>query len=122
MTAKSFGPYSPIRGAGDAYYVSGQVGINPETKTASSDVSEQTRQVLENMRAVLQTEGLGMNHVVKCGIFVTDIGDFAKVSAVYETFFEAPRPARSTVGVNELPRVAGDTPILIEIDAVAHRG
>lgn len=122
MTAQSFGPYSPIRKAGDAYYVSGQVGVNPETKTASSDVSEQTRRVLENMRAVLQTEGLSMNDVVKCGIFVTDIGDFAKVNAVYETFFEAPRPARSTVCVNELPRVAGNTPILIEIDAVAYRG
>lgn len=121
MNAQTFGPYSPIRKAGSTYYISGQVGIDPKTKAAENDISAQTRQVMENMRAVLASENLTMNDVVRCGIFVTDMGDFAKVNAVYETFFDAPRPARSTVCVRELPRVAGDTPVLVEIDAVAYK-
>lgn len=119
---QTFGPYSPIRQAGNVYYVSGQVGIDPQTKTAPQTIQEQTKQVLENMKAVLTTAGLTMQDIVKTTIYVTDMGNFAAVNDVYVTYFDQPRPARGTVGVAELPRVGGDTPILVEIEAVAMKG
>lgn len=120
--SQTFGPYSPIRQAGNVYYVSGQVGIDPQTKAAPQTVQEQTKQVLENMKAVLTTAGLTMQDIVKTTIYVTDMGNFAAVNDVYVTYFDQPRPARGTVGVAELPRVGGDTPILVEIEAVAMKG
>lgn len=117
----TFGPYTPIRRVGETYYVSGQVGVNPENKVCPKDISAQTDRVLLNLENVLATEGLSLDDVVKTTIYVTDMGDFAKVNEIYELRFSAPRPARSTVCVKELPRVAGDTPILIEIDAVAFK-
>lgn len=118
--AQTFGPYSPINRAEGFYFVSGQVGVDPQTKLAAATVAEQTGQVLENIAAVLATEGLGLKNVVKTTIFLTDVGDFAAVNEVYAKYFaEPPKPARSTVGVRELPRVGGDTPILVEIEAIA---
>jgi 2-iminobutanoate/2-iminopropanoate deaminase len=98
------------------------VGIDPQTKAAPQTVQEQTKQVLENMKAVLTTAGLTMQDIVKTTIYVTDMGNFAAVNDVYVTYFDQPRPARGTVGVAELPRVGGDTPILVEIEAVAMKG
>ena len=119
--AQTFGPYSPIRQADDVYFVSGQVGVDPATKQAAESVAEQTKQVLENMRSLLEAKGLSMQDVVKTTIFVTDMGDFAAVNEVYVTYFAEPRPARATVAVAELPRVAGDVPIKVEIEAIATR-
>jgi 2-iminobutanoate/2-iminopropanoate deaminase len=118
-TTQTFGPYSPVRRVGDMYFVSGQVGVNPDTKSAPESVEDKTRQVLNNMRTLLEAEGLTMQDVVKTTIYVTDMGDFAKVNEAYVTYFEEPRPARATVGVAELPRVGGDTPIKVEIEAIA---
>lgn len=117
--SESYGPYTPIRQVGNLYFISGQVGIDPETKTASGIITEQTKQVLQNLQAVLATEGLGLKDVVKTTVFLTDMGNFKTVNEVYEQYFTVPRPARSAVAVAELPRVAGTTRILIEIEAVA---
>jgi len=71
-----YGPYSPVRRAGNYYYVSGQVGVDPATKQAATDVSDQARQALENLRAVLAEDGLGLADVAKTTVFLTDMADF----------------------------------------------
>lgn len=114
----TFGPYSPIRQAGDFYFISGQVGVDPATKSTAEDVAEQTRQALTNLKAVLTSAGLSLQDVVKTTLFVTDMSDFGRVNDVYVEFFNEPRPARSTVGVKELPDIA-DKPIKFEIEAIA---
>jgi 2-iminobutanoate/2-iminopropanoate deaminase len=119
---KTFGPYTPVRQAGDLYFVSGQVGVDPTTGEAALDVAAQTRQVLDNLAHVLQTAGLGMDDVVKTTIYVTDMADFAAINAVYMTYFAEPRPARATVGVAALPNVAKNTPLKVEIEAIARQG
>lgn len=118
---KTFGPYTPLRWAGNTAFISGQIGVDPESKTAPNDVREQTHMALRNMRQVLADSQLTLNQIVKTTIYVTDMGDFAAVNEVYQTYFDEPRPARSTVAVKELPRVAGNQPILVEIDALAYR-
>lgn len=121
MSTQTFGPYTPVRSAGTTYYTSGQVGVDPTTKQAPPDIAAQTEQVLKNLAAVLAEQGLGMEHVVKTTIYITHMEDFAALNAVYEQHFPAPRPARSTVGVSDLPHVGGDTAILVEIEAVAYK-
>jgi 2-iminobutanoate/2-iminopropanoate deaminase len=121
MSEPTFGPYSPVRQAGNLYFVSGQVGVTA-AKTASQDVAVQTKQALNNMQALLEIRGLGMADVMKTTIFLANMDDFDKVNTVYEEFFDAPRPARSTVGVTALPKIAGDTKLLVEIEAVAYNG
>lgn len=116
---QTFGPYSPVRQAGNLYFVSGQVGVDPATKQAADDVRQQASQALENLRNTLADANLTPDDVVKTTIFLVNMDDFAAVNEVYQEFFAAPRPARSTVGVAELPRVAGDTPIKVEIEAIA---
>ncbi len=116
-----FGPYSPVKQAGNLYFVSGQVGVHPVTKTAPSDIRAQTRQVLDNLAAVLKTANLDLSHVVKTTLFLNNIDDFAAVNEIYVTYFPEPRPARSCVAIASLPRVAGDTELLIEIEAIAHK-
>lgn len=119
--SQTYGPYTPVRRAGNFYYISGQVGINPATKSASGDVSEQAHQVLGNMQAAIAEHSLTMDHIIKTTIFLTDINDFAAVNSVYETFFSAPRPARSTIQIAALPKLAGDTSLVVEIEAVAYK-
>jgi 2-iminobutanoate/2-iminopropanoate deaminase len=121
FTMTTYGPYTPVRPAGNLLFVSGQVGVNTTTKTAAPDVSEQTKQVFRNMAAVLETNGASLRDVVKTTVFLTNMDDFAAMNAVYEQLFEVPRPARSTVCVRELPRVGGDTALLVEIEAVAYK-
>lgn len=115
----TFGPYTPVRQAGDLYFVSGQVGVDPATKTASEDIAEQTQQALKNLKSMIEGAGLTLDHIVKTTIYLVDMADFAVVNDVYVNYFNEPRPARSTVGVRELPRVSGETPIKIEIEAIA---
>src|SRR5690606_6293452 len=118
---QTYGPYTPVRQAGNLYFISGQVGIDATTKTASADVAEQAAQVLTNMKNVLAEQGLTMDDIVKTTIFLIDINDFAAVNSVYEGFFAAPRPARSTFQIAALPNLAGDTPLMVEIEAVAYK-
>lgn len=118
----TFGPYSPITHAGDLYFVAGQVGVHPETKIAPEDIGNQTERAILNLENVLKDVGLELSDVVKTTVFLTNMDDFAAMNDVYETRFSVPRPARSAVGVKELPRVGGDSKILIEVEAVAVKG
>lgn len=110
----AIGPYSQAVQHGDTIYVSGQIPLNPESKTMEEDVSKQTEQSMQNIKAILQEAGSSMNNIIRCTIFVTDLGDFAAVNDVYASFFEEDYPARATVQVAALPLGAK-----VEIDAIA---
>ncbi|PNW71869.1 hypothetical protein CHLRE_16g669650v5 [Chlamydomonas reinhardtii] len=113
----ALGPYSQAIKAGNTVYVSGQIGIVPGTKDfAAPDVEGQTHQVLKNMGAILKAAGADYKDVVKTTILLADIADFAKVNAVYATYFDPAQapPARATFAVKDLPLAAR-----VEIDAVA---
>ncbi len=118
MTA--YGPYSPVRKAGDYYFISGQVGINPATKQAASSVKAQTRQVLANLDVLLISQGLSRADVIKTTVFLKNMQDFAVCNELYTDFFPEPRPARSCVEVSSLPAITA-TPLLIELEAVAYK-
>ena len=112
------GPYSPAVRAGDFVYVSGQVPVDPATNQAVvGDIKTETRQVLNNIRRILEGCGASMADVVRCGVFLTDIKDFAAMNEVYTEFFGEIKPARTTVSVPALP-LAGAK---VEIDAVAYQ-
>jgi 2-iminobutanoate/2-iminopropanoate deaminase len=114
---KAIGPYSQAVEArgGRTVWLSGQIPLDPATgELVTGDVAAQTARVMENLRAVLAAAGAGFEHVVRCTIFLADLGDFAKVNEVYGRFFPADPPARATVQVAALPRGAR-----VEIDAVA---
>ncbi len=119
--SSTFGPYSTVKRGGDTFYISGQVGVNFETKTVSSSLTGQVKQALDNLGAALKSVGLGYDDVVKTTLYLTNIDAFSEVNDVYVSYFNEPRPARTTVGVTDLPHVAGDTKLLFEIDAVAIR-
>ena len=109
------GPYSQAIKCGDFIFLSGQIPLDPETGLlVESDIKKQTTRVLENIKAVMESEELSLNSIVKTTIFLTDITLFSEVNAVYAEYFQKPYPARSTVQVAALPRGA-----LIEIEAVA---
>jgi 2-iminobutanoate/2-iminopropanoate deaminase len=112
---KAIGPYSQAIQAGNFLFLSGQIPLDPKTgELVKGDIGQQTQQVLENMKGVLESQKLGMEDVVKVTIFLKDIGNFNRVNEVYATYFPPPAPARSTVGVAKLPRDAD-----IEIEAIA---
>ena len=111
----AIGPYSQAVRVGDLIYSAGQVALVPETgKLMEGDIETQTRQVMENLAAVLQAAGSSLTQVVKTTIFITDISDFAKVNQAYGSFFQNDPPARSTVQVAALPLGAN-----VEIEVVA---
>ena len=114
---KVLGPYSRAAWAGDILYLSGQLGQDPATgKMVEGGVAAETEQLLKGVSAVLSAAGLSMGDVVKANVFLTDMNDFAAMNKVYETFFEAPYPARSTIGVAALP---GGAHVEIEFLATA---
>jgi 2-iminobutanoate/2-iminopropanoate deaminase len=119
--AATYGPYSPVRQAGNLLFVSGQIGVDAKTKTAPEDAAKQTAQALANLQTVLESADAHLKDIVKVTIFLTDMGNFTAVNEVYEQWFDVPRPARSAVAVRELPRVAGDTGLLVEIEATAYK-
>lgn len=116
----SFGPYSPIYQAGEFYFISGHVGINPDTGRVQETTAEQTAQIFTNLQRTLHQHQLDFQNIVKTTIFLTDMADFTIVNEVYTTYFNDPRPARSTVGVAELPRI-GHIPLKVEIEAIARK-
>ena len=118
---KTYGPYSPIKRAGNTFYVSGQIGINPDDSSIKEDIVGQAEQALINLQSTLHIEGLSLDNVAKTTIYVTDMGTFSEVNKVYEQYFKAPRPARATIAVAELPRLGGTIPVLIEIEAIAYK-
>jgi 2-iminobutanoate/2-iminopropanoate deaminase len=100
------GPYNQAVLIGNTLYTSGQIALNPETMELVTDTIEsETRQVMENMKAVLQTAGMTFENVVKTSIFITDMNDFASINTVYGSYFnEKTAPARETVQVAGLPK------------------
>ena len=118
----TYGPYSPLREADSYVYISGQVGVDPETKIAKVDVGSQTKQVMENIVEVLADANLTLKDVIKTTIYVRNMTDFTEINDIYGSFFTNPYPARACVEVSKLPRVGGNNELLIEIEAVAHRG
>lgn len=108
-------PISPALKRGPMLYVSGQVGIDPATgKVVAPDIAGQTRQTLENLKALVEAAGMSLADVVKTNVFITDVANFAAMNAVYKEYFGQPYPARSTVGI----ALANDD-LLVEIEAVA---
>ncbi len=112
---KAIGPYSQAVQAGSFLFLSGQIPIDPKTgELVRGDIRLQAKQVLENIKGVLESQKSGMENVVKVTVFLKDIGNFNQVNEVYATYFPSFPPARSTVQVAELPRGAD-----IEIEAIA---
>src|SRR5919198_743266 len=109
------GPYSPATAVGNLVFVSGQAGRDPATNLLPPDVEAQTEQVLKNIAAILEAAGSGLQHVLRCGVFLVDIKEFPRMNEVYGRMFGSHRPARTTVGVAALPGVG----MRVEIDAIA---
>jgi 2-iminobutanoate/2-iminopropanoate deaminase len=113
----ALGPYSQAIDGGGVVFCSGQVGVDPATKTLRDGIEGQTEQALKNLAAVLKAAGSSMAEVVKTTLWLTDAADFAAVNAIYARHFGEPGPARSTPIVCELP-LAGAR---ISIEAIALR-
>lgn len=110
----AIGPYSQGVIVKDTVYTSGQLPINPQTGEIAETIEEQTRQALENGKAIIEAAGTDMSKVFKTTVFLKDLKDFAKMNEVYATYFSEKHPARSTVGGAELAKGA-----LVEIELVA---
>jgi 2-iminobutanoate/2-iminopropanoate deaminase len=114
---RAIGPYSQgvqVQ-AGRLVFLSGQIALDPKTgELVAGDTSAQTERVMENLGAVLRAASMGFGDVVRCTIYLVDLGDFAAVNAVYGRYFASSPPARATVQVSALPRGAR-----VEIDAMA---
>ncbi len=108
------GPYCHAVKVNGFIYVSGQLGLDPVSGTLPEGIEAQTRQSLENLKTILTGCGSDLNHVVKTGIFLQDIQDFATVNAIYAEYFSEEKPARSCVEVARLPKDG-----LVEIEAIA---
>jgi 2-iminobutanoate/2-iminopropanoate deaminase len=111
----AIGPYSQAIRTGNLVFVSGQLPIIPETGAfPEGGIKEQTKQSLLNARAILQSEGLDLNNVVKTTVFLSEIANFGPMNEVYAEFFTAPFPARCAFAVKDLPKGA-----LVEIELIA---
>ncbi len=112
---KAIGPYEQGIRVNGFVFTAGQIALDPSTgNLTEGDIAAQTRQVLENLKEVLKAAGSSLDQVVKATIYLKDMADFPVVNEVYAEYLGSSRPARSTVGVAELPKGA-----LIEIDLVA---
>jgi reactive intermediate/imine deaminase len=110
----AIGPYSQAVRAGNTVYFSGQIALNPTTGAlVEGDAAAQARQAFDNLRAVAEAAGGSLANIVRLGLYLTDLGEFAAVNAVMADYFQAPYPARSTIEVSGLPRGAA-----FEVDAV----
>ena len=113
LAPAAIGPYSQGIDIGNIIYTSGQIPVAPDG-TVSADIAQQAHQALQNLKAVLEAAGSGMDKVVKTTVFINDMAQFGAINAVYEQYFATPYPARSCVQVAALPKGVG-----IEIEAVA---
>jgi 2-iminobutanoate/2-iminopropanoate deaminase len=111
----AIGPYSQAVAAGDTIYLSGQLGIDPKSgKIVDGGIAGETKQALENIKAVLLAAGSDMTKIVSVNVYLADMEDFAKMNEVYAKYFKEPYPARATVVVRQLPKNAR-----VEISAIA---
>jgi len=114
---KPIGPYSQCIVVNNFVFVSGQIPIDPKTgKIVGEDIQSQTRQVLENLRAILEAAGSDLTKVVKVSVFLKDLSLFAAFNEIYAEYFKEKSPARTTVEVSNLPKG-----VLLEIDAIAYK-
>lgn len=114
----AIGPYSQAIRVGNTVYLSGQTPLDPATgEMVEGDISAQARRVFDNLHAVCVAAGGSFADVVRVGIYLTDLVNFAAVNTVMKEYFHEPYPARSTIGVRELPRGAA-----VEIDAIVVLG
>ena len=109
----AIGTYSQAVRVGDTIYMSGQIGLDPATMQMVDGIDAQIVRVFENLKAVAEASGGSLADIVKLNVFLTDLGNFAKVNETMARYFSEPFPARAAVGVKELPRGA-----LVEADAV----
>lgn len=115
---KPVGPYSQAVEVGGFLFLSGQIGIDPSTGKLKETFEEQVKQCLENVLAVLESAGLGKRNIVRVVVYITDLSLFKRFNELYEEFFAGvePKPARTTVGVKELPLGA-----MLELEVIAFR-
>lgn len=114
---QAIGPYSQAILAGDTLYVSGQIPLVPATGNIVSDkLEEQARQVMENVKAIVEAAGMTLEQVVKTSIFMKNMDDFAVVNGIYSEYFKENAPARACVEVARLPK-----DVLLEMEAIAVR-
>lgn len=114
----AIGPYSQAVRLGNLLFTSGQVAFSPETgQLVSADIRQQTKQCMENLKAILEAAGTSLDNCLKCTIFIQDMDQFGQINEVYGSYFQAAPPARSCVEVARLPKDVG-----IEIEAIAFVG
>lgn len=112
---QAIGPYSQAIRANGFIFVSGQIPVDPATqKIVDGGIAQQTEQVISNLEAILKAAGSGLDKVVRTGVYLKDMGEFAAMNDVYERFFPQSAPARSTVEVARLPK-----DVRVEIDVIA---
>ncbi len=110
----AIGPYSQAVRSGNTVYFSGQIPLDPATgEVGPGDIAAQARRAFDNLKAVAEAAGGSLDRIVRLGLYLTDLGQFAQVNAVMQEYFVAPFPARSTVGVSALPKG-----VAFEVDAV----
>jgi reactive intermediate/imine deaminase len=110
----AIGPYSQAVRAGGTVYLSGQIPLDPATgELVAGGIAAQARRAFDNLRAVCEAAGGSLERVQRLGLYLVDLGEFAQVNAVMSEYFQAPYPARSTIGVSALPKGAR-----FEVDAI----
>lgn len=114
----AIGPYSQAVSFGNFIVTSGQIPLTSDGELIEGGIEEQTHQVFKNLQAVLAAANTDLDRVVKVTVFLTDMDEFAAMNAVYETYFNAPYPARSTIEVSRLPK---DKAVKVEIEVMAER-
>lgn len=112
------GPYNQATLAGNTLYISGQIAIDPASgELVLNSLEEETHQVMKNLKAIIDTAGFSMQDIVKCTIFILDMGVFGTINTIYGSYFESDPPARETVAVAGLPKG-----VHVEISAIAVKG
>lgn len=110
----AIGPYNQGIIAGGFLFTSGQLPIHPETGVVPKSIEDQTKQVLDNLKAIIEEAGSSLDKVVKCTVYLTNFNDFPVMNSIYATYFTNNQPARATVEITKLAKDA-----LVEIDAIA---
>ncbi len=113
----AIGTYSQAVRAGDTVYLSGQIGLDPETMQMAEGIDAQTHRVFRNLAAVADAAGMSLDDAVRMTVYLTDLAHFARVNEIMAQYVREPYPARAAIGVAGLPRGA-----LVEVDAILHEG